>query len=450
MKKTMTLALIALTLITRIFSQSQEDYVLEQARAKLREPEVQNEEPAESNTPAKDVDSPVTQDPQSFWNEHDRNAAEDAKTGKKTGKNTHPTESKILKPIDSEAEATEEVLDEVPFALEFVPGVPSSYGHNEVLFGLGIIGSKSGRINGLQASGIFSLSGDVEGIQSGGIFSIARGEVHGVQTAGIFNIASDSLQGVQYAGIFNIVAGNAEGVQTAGIFNLANHISGIQAAGIVNIAKSADGIQLGLVNIAGKSRGLSLGLLSINSNGVRQVQGSWSNADTFRYGIKTGSPSSFTHLYAEMAKEDLWQSSESLVLGANMGLRFSTSGDDANEGGLYLDLEAGAKVHVGGGDFIIGDTDFDHHDAEASARHAQEFFENNKDRFAFDAVATLGFTVERSFGLFMGVDVSMVPGNADKLMNPVFASGERFEGTICGNSDFNVLGSTRWFFGLSL
>lgn len=435
MKKTLALMMFVLGLGATLFAQTQtqEEYVLEQARAKLRPaPAAVPETPA--TPPAQVVDKKpkaeaVPADPEAFWDEHDQK--DEAPVSR---------ESRIIKPVDevTESKNTEStprrIMGKVPFGLEFVPGVPVNYRNSEVMFGLGLVGSGIGRVNGIQSAGIFSLSGDVSGIQASGVFSIASGEFEGIQTSGVFNIAR----------------GRIEGIQTSAVFNLADEMSGIQASAVVNVARNIDGIQAGLINIAGTNTGLSVALLSINKNGVRQIQGLWSDADTFRLGMKTGSSSSFTHLYTETKKEHLMQSSESLVVGANFGLRLSTAGDDANKGGLYLDLEAGSKVFVGNGGFDMGNTSYDHTNTEACKEYARIFYENNADRFAFDGMVTLGFTVSRSFGLFVGLNTTVVPGAPGSAMPAAFAGGKSFEDKIGGDDGIHVLGNTRWFFGLSL
>jgi hypothetical protein len=126
---------------------------------------------------------------------------------------------------------------------------------------------RSGRVTGVQATGVLAISG---GACRGQHPKPAPGEcvaVEGVQMAGLSTIGSGSVRGLQMSSGFNYAQADLDGGQFSAGVNIARDVVGVQV-GSVNIARDVKGLQLGLVNIAKTNRGLALGLFNWSNDAV--------------------------------------------------------------------------------------------------------------------------------------------------------------------------------------
>lgn len=249
------------------------------------------------------------------------------------------------------------------FNLSFVPGFSFVNGHNDnVMFSLGILGSKVHNVRGIQISNIMNIStgmiygaqisglsniatNDISGIQLSGLFNIAR-HVYGGQVSGLFNIGS-STDGIQISGLFNLAQQNT-GSQVAGLFNISKEIEGTQISGlfntagkihgsqisVFNIAKSISGAQIGLFNIANENTGVTIGLFNYVTNGLHNVYFAWDTNDVIDICYKGGSYRLFTTLGSQFDREYLFDGYEDCAKSIYLGL-----GTEFNFGKSNLQLE---------------------------------------------------------------------------------------------------------------
>lgn len=223
-----------------------------------------------------------------------------------------------------------------PFVISFVPGVSTPFGIWDSSLSLGTIGSISGSVYGLQASGVFNIAdGDIGGFQGASVFNIASGSVNGFQGAGVFNMA-DQANGFQGAGVFNM-ASRASVAQIAGVFNMAEELDGVQAAGVFNVAERADGVMAaGVVNVAGRAKGvmiapinvadeldgLAIGLLNFIGNGIHDLAVDYQfDTDMMYLTYRSGTPQGYAVFYAGQPASKLFLSSEDISVGAGLGHR---------------------------------------------------------------------------------------------------------------------------------
>jgi len=228
-----------------------------------------------------------------------------------------------------------------PIQISLVPGLAFPFGFPDAGISLGSIGNISGRVDLLQAAGVFNIAEDIRGIQVAGVFNIADEGMEGMQAAGVFNIAEDRYAPIQTAGVFNIAKG-VRGFQAAGVFNISGDLRGVQVSPVFNVAEDVDGFQVGLINIADRVRGVQIGVINISSNGVFELGTSWDPQTEFVYGtLKTGNTSVFGIYSVAMPKADLLNTSERMILSAGLGTRV---GDSRS---LSLDLSASASQELG-------------------------------------------------------------------------------------------------------
>lgn len=256
------------------------------------------------------------------------------------------------------------------FNLSFVPGFSFVNGHNDnVVFSLGIIGSKVHNVKGIQISNIMNISSgmiygaqisglgnistnDISGIQMSGLFNIAR-HVHGGQVSGLFNIGS-STDGIQISGLFNLAQQNT-GSQVAGLFNISKEIEGTQVSGlfntagkihgsqvsVFNVAKSISGAQVGLINIAEENTGVTIGLFNYVTNGLHNFYFAWDTNDLIDICYKGGSYRLFTTLGSQFDREYLFDGYEDCAETIYLGL-----GTEFNFGKSNLQLEFLSKFVI--------------------------------------------------------------------------------------------------------
>jgi hypothetical protein len=228
-----------------------------------------------------------------------------------------------------------------PIQISIVPGVAIPFGVSDAGISLGSIGNISGKVDLLQAAGVFNIARNIYGMQAAGVFNIATESMEGIQAAGVFNIAEELYAPVQLAGVFNIATG-VQGFQTAGVFNISGDVRGAQISPIFNVADNVDGFQVGLVNIADHMHGIQIGLINISSNGVFDLSASFEpQAEYVRGTLKTGNTSVFGVYSIAAPKQDLFTTAEKAVLSAGVGTRI---GDPRS---LFLDLSASASQAIG-------------------------------------------------------------------------------------------------------
>lgn len=221
------------------------------------------------------------------------------------------------------------------FNLSFVPGFSFVNPHcDNLLFSVGIIGSKVHNLKGIQYSDLINIStGIVQGAQISSICNIATNDINGAQITSIFNISrhvsggqisglfniAASTNGVQLAGLYNLSKQNSgsqvaglfniskeiEGTQVSGLFNFANKIHGSQIS-VFNIAKSVSGTQIGVFNFAHENTGITLGLFNYVVNGLHHIYLGWDSNDLFDVCYKGGSYHLFTTLGIQYDRESLF------------------------------------------------------------------------------------------------------------------------------------------------
>ncbi len=227
-----------------------------------------------------------------------------------------------------------------PIQISLVPGIALPFGSNSAIC-LGPIGNISGRVDLLQAAGVFNIASEIRGLQAAGVFNIAGGEMEGIQAAGVFNIAGGSQTSLQVGGVFNIASGLA-GSQIGGVFNIAGDAQGLQIGPVFNIAGDIDGVQVGLINLAGRVRGIQVGLLNFSSNGVFDLEMDWEpDLGFFRTSLETGNSFLFARYAVAAPKDELFNVWDRALVSAGLGTRV---GDPKS---LYLDLSVSASQSIG-------------------------------------------------------------------------------------------------------
>ncbi|PKL74572.1 MAG: hypothetical protein CVV27_19810 [Candidatus Melainabacteria bacterium HGW-Melainabacteria-1] len=230
-------------------------------------------------------------------------------------------------------------MDYAPIQISLVPGISIPWASSAGI-AVGAIGNISGRVDFIQAAGVFNIADRMNGLQAAGVFNIAGGSQTPLQVAGVFNIGAD-VAGIQSAGVFNI-AEDVAGAQVSGVFNIANEVQGFQIGPIFNIADDVEGMQVGLVNVADHVDGLQLGLVNISSNGVFDIDAVWEpDTDFGRALMKTGNTSAFAVFSVAQPKDEIFQLSDNTIVSAGLGTRLG----DAR--GLFLDFTLSASQLVG-------------------------------------------------------------------------------------------------------
>ena len=228
-----------------------------------------------------------------------------------------------------------------PIQISLVPGIAFPFGVSDAGIAVGSVGNISGKVDILQAAGVFNIAQNIEGIQAAGVFNIADQGMEGIQLAGVFNIAEDRRAPVQAAGVFNIAAG-IQGVQVAGVFNIAGDVLGAQIGSVFNIADDVDGFQIGVVNVARHVHGVQIGLINISSNGVFDLEATWEpQTDYTRAALKTGNTSVYGVYSIALPKDDLFTITDGTILSAGLGTRIGDSHS------LFLDLSLSASQAMG-------------------------------------------------------------------------------------------------------
>jgi hypothetical protein len=285
-----------------------------------------------------------------------------------------------------------------PFVLSLVPGLSSPLGMWDSSFSLGTIGSITGSVYGLQASGVFNIAdGDIGGFQGAGVFNIASGSVHGFQGAGVFNLA-EQVNGFQGAGVFNMaqtvsvaqvagvfnMADELDGVQAAGVFNVAGKADGVMAAGVINVADKAKGVMIAPINIADELDGLAIGFLNFIGNGIHDLSVDYQfDTDMMYLTYRSGTPQGYAVFYAGQPADKLFLSSEDLSIGAGLGHRLRI---------LFLtaDIEGCVELPI--------DPDRLHEAAETGNPELLPWSE------AFGSLrVSFGFGQRRGFGAYLGI-----------------------------------------------
>jgi hypothetical protein len=227
-----------------------------------------------------------------------------------------------------------------PIQISLVPGLALPFGSNSALC-LGPIGNIAGRVDLLQAAGVFNMASEIRGFQIAGVFNMAGKSMEGAQVAGVFNMAGDTQTSLQIGSVFNIATG-VVGSQISGVFNVAGDIQGMQIAPVFNIAGDIDGVQVGLVNLAGKVRGVQVGLINFSSNGVFDPEIDLEPDTGFlRTSLKTGNSFLFARYAVPAPKDELFSTWNRALVSAGLGTRI---GDLKS---LYLDLSVLASQAVG-------------------------------------------------------------------------------------------------------
>lgn len=238
----------------------------------------------------------------------------------------------VAMPVALTAAALDDSAPLVPVAVDVVPGVTfppgaGSGGTRKLSFGVFIASSKhldgvevaslvalkSGRVRGVQVSGVLNIAQRLEKGLQGGVVNLAGGPAQGIQ-AGVVNVMDGDLQGIQagtvniaaavrgvQGGVVNLVGGKLEGVQ-AGTVNVAVGVRGVQGgvvnvcggdasgiqAGVFNLAAGKAGWQVGVLNL-GKEADVGLGVLSLYWNGRTHLQAWTGTAGQTMVGLKHGS-----------------------------------------------------------------------------------------------------------------------------------------------------------------
>ena len=249
------------------------------------------------------------------------------------------------------------------FNLSFVPGFSFVNPHcDNLLFSVGIIGSKVHNLKGIQYSDLINIStGIVQGAQISSICNIATNDINGAQITSIFNIArhvsggqisglfniAASTNGVQLAGLYNLSKQNSgsqvaglfniskeiEGTQVSGLFNFANKIHGSQVS-VFNSAKSVSGSQIGVFNFAQENTGITLGLINYVVNGLHHLYFGWDTNDLFDFCYKGGSYHLFTTLGAQYDRKSFIDDNSNSIRCFYVGL-----GTEFNFANTSLQLE---------------------------------------------------------------------------------------------------------------
>lgn len=212
-----------------------------------------------------------------------------------------------------------------PLQLSIVPGIGIPFGTPDAGIVLGPIGNISGKVDVLQAAGVFNIADRIRGIQAAGVFNITGKGATPLQVAGVFNIGED-----------------IRGIQVGGVFNIAEQVEGLQVGSIFNIASDVIGTQVGLVNIADEIHGLQIGLVNIASNGVLDLFVDWEpETKAVSASLRTGTSSLFAVYSASMPAADFNVTADRLIAGLGLGTRI---GDSES---LCIDLTVSASQLAG-------------------------------------------------------------------------------------------------------
>ncbi len=176
-------------------------------------------------------------------------------------------------PVAATPAAADDAGPLVPVAVDVIPGITfpisaGSGGTRKLSFGVFIASSK--HLDGVEVASLAALkSGRVRGVQVSGVLNMAQRLDKGAQ-AGVVNLAGGPAQGIQ-AGVVNILDGDLQGIQ-AGTVNVASAIRGVQG-GVVNLASGKlEGVQAGTVNIAATARGVQGGVVNVSGSDATGLQ----------------------------------------------------------------------------------------------------------------------------------------------------------------------------------
>jgi hypothetical protein len=123
--------------------------------------------------------------------------------------------------------------DTTPIKISLLPGVSLPASENVTGIDLGILGTKSTDVTGVQLSWFYNR---IEGVLKGIQFSLVCSAEEGT--------------GIQYSVVS--LSNDFKGIQM-GIYNRANNMAGLQW-GLVNVCDTMQGVQFGLVNIIKESK----------------------------------------------------------------------------------------------------------------------------------------------------------------------------------------------------
>ncbi len=181
--------------------------------------------------------------------------------------------------VPAEAPALAPALTPVGLGLDILPWVGASataQGSDDRNLSLGLLGTYSGGIDGLEATTVLGIVRTrVDGAQLSGGINVVGQSVDGLQAAGGVNIVGGSVDGVQWAGGANIAAGSVDGFQAAGGVNLAaSDVDGMQVAGGANVAGgTVDGPQIAAgLNVARGVRGVQIAVVNLSTDDVEGAQ----------------------------------------------------------------------------------------------------------------------------------------------------------------------------------
>ena len=277
-------------------------------------------------------------------------------------------------------------------ALSFGPLITFS-SHLRGIEAAGVVALKTGRVRGIQVSGVLNVAGQLEaGIQASTV-NLAGGPARGIQ-AGVVNLVGGSLRGIQ-AGTVNLT-GSLQGVQ-AGVTNLVfGDATGVQA-GVFNYATGRAGWQVGVLNL-GRDADVGLGLLSLYWDGRTHLQLSSSAAGQTLVALKHGSRR-IHNLLAVGAQPDGakgWDPVAALGLGVRL---FDT-------GRWYLDLDLQQQVIF--------------RQSPGATRGSHSVDVSTQSQIS----ALLGLKLWRSLGIFAGPTYQLaVDGNPELLHADVWWRG---------------------------
>lgn len=195
------------------------------------------------------------------------------------------------------------------FRLSAVPGVTLVGRESDSsLFSVGLVGAMDKNVYALQYSTFMNISsGRLNGLQYSGLFNVAN-QVNGVQLTGLFNCAND-LNGGQVSGLFN-TAKDMNGIQVSGLFNTASKVNGVQVAGLFNKATEVSGMQVGVINYADKSDGIAIGVINIIKDGMHHVGFNWDSNGMFDTFFQSGTKNLFITMGAAVDRHDIFVDEE--------------------------------------------------------------------------------------------------------------------------------------------
>ena len=277
-------------------------------------------------------------------------------------------------------------------ALSFGPLITFS-SHLRGIEAAGVVALKTGRVRGIQVSGVLNVAGQLEaGIQASTV-NLAGGPARGIQ-AGVVNLVGGSLRGIQ-AGTVNLT-GSLQGVQ-AGVTNLVfGDATGVQA-GVFNYASGRAGWQVGVLNL-GRDADVGLGLLSLYWDGRTHLQLSSSAAGQTLVALKHGSRR-IHNLVAVGAQPDGakgWDPVAALGLGARL----------FDAGRWYLDLDLQQQVIF--------------RQSPGATRDSRSVDVSTQSQIS----ALLGLKLWRSLGIFAGPTYQLaIDGNPELLHADVWYRG---------------------------